>query len=179
MEKWKDIPGYEGIYEASNTGKIRTHKDKMTYSVRWNSVRSWEQRELKQKVTKDSCHRVCLWKDNKETTLLVHRLVAMAFIEKIEGKEYINHLDGNRNNNHIDNLEWCDHKENNNHAFDNGLMTTNAEIVLMNKDNGEFKHFRSMAKASEFLGGNHGYLSGCLKREKNEVRGYKVFVKGL
>jgi len=175
MEVWKDIPVYEGIYEASNTGKIRTHKYKTTHSVR-HGIRHWKQRELKQKVGKDHCHRVCLWKDKKEKTLLVHRLVAMSFIEKTKYKDCINHLNGDRNNNNVSNLEWCDHKENNNHAFDTGLMTANVEIVLMNKSKGEFKYFRSMAKASEFLNKSHGFISERIKKEKFEVDGFKIIV---
>ncbi|MCM3488805.1 NUMOD4 motif-containing HNH endonuclease [Alkalihalophilus marmarensis] len=174
MEVWKDIPGYEGIYEASNTGKIRTCRDKTTHSVR-HGIRKWEQRELKQKVSKDDCHRVCLWKEKKDKTWLVHRLVALTFLRKPNGKDYINHIDGDRHNNHVSNLEWCDHRENNNHAFDNGLMTSNQEIILMDKENAETHYFRSMAKASEFLGYKKTFLSAFLKKGKKEVKGFKIF----
>lgn len=122
-EIWKDIVGYEGIYEVSNTGKVRTHKDKTTLSDR-HGIRKWKQRELKQKVSKDNSCRVSLWKNKKEQTWLVHRLVALSFIPKIPGKEYINHIDGSRLNNTVENLEWCNHKENNNHAFDTGSSLT-------------------------------------------------------
>ncbi|GIN13174.1 HNH endonuclease [Shouchella clausii] len=176
MEEWRDVPGYEGIYEVSNTGKVRTHKNKTTHSVK-HGTRKWKQRELKQKVSKDDCRRVSLWKNKKDKTWLVHRLVAMAFLDKPEGKDYINHIDGNRANNCVENLEWCDHTENNNHAFDNGLMTSNVEVVLMNNSTRELVHFRSMAKASEYLGFRKTYLSAALKLGRTVVKGHSVFVK--
>ena len=127
---WKDVVGYEGIYEVSNTGLVRTHENKITHST-LHGERKWKQRILKQKVSKDNNHRVELYKDKKGKTWLVHRVVAFAFIPLVEGKEYINHIDGNRHNNHRLNLEWCNHTENNNHAFDTGLKKCNKRIKLI------------------------------------------------
>lgn len=130
---WKDIPGYEGIYEASTTGGIRSKEGKVTYST-LHGKRKWESRILKQKVGKDRCCRVNLYKNKKENTLLVHRLVAFTFIPTVPGKEYVNHIDGNRLNNAVENLEWCDHKENNNHAFDTGLIQTGKKAMQISAD---------------------------------------------
>ena len=168
---WKDVVGYEGIYEVSDTGLVRTHQDKTTFSSK-HGIRKWQQRTLKQKVSKDNTHRVELYKDKVGKTWLVHRLVAFAFIPQVEGKEYINHIDGNRRNNNKSNLEWCNHTENNNHAFDIGLMKA-IRIDLFNKNSAEVHSFRSLAKASEFLGKNKGFLSALLKTGTNE---YKDFV---
>lgn len=176
MEIWRDIPKYEGNYQASNLGNIRTHENKTTYTSK-HGVRKWKQRELKQKVSKDKCHRVSLWTKGKEQTWLVHRLVALAFLEKPEGKDCINHKDGDRCNNHIDNLEWCDYKENSNHAFDTGLAKTNFEVVLMNNATKKMTHFRSLAKASEYLGYRKTYLSAALKNNKNGIKDHSIFVK--
>ena len=171
---WKDVVGYEGIYEVSDTGEVRTHKDKVTYSKR-HGERKWQQRVLKQKISKDNNCRVCLYKDKKEKTWLVHRLVAMAFLEKIEGKDYVNHIDGNRLNNSVSNLEWCDHKENNNHAFDNRLIKTGQEIILYNRKTKEAHHFRSKTKASEFLGRSHGFVAELVKKGEGEYEEYVIF----
>ena len=103
-------------------------------------------------------------------------MVALAFIEKPKGKDCINHIDGDRLNNHVENLEWCDHKENNNHAFDNGLMKSNNPIVIRDLETNELKYFRSYAKASEYLGYNPGYISGVLKKKK-AIKGYEIYVK--
>lgn len=175
--EWKDVVGYEDIYEVSNTGKVRTKDGKVTYSTRWKTERVWQQRTLRQKVTKDNTCRVSLWKDGKEKTWLVHRLVAYAFIPTVEGKEFINHIDGSRLNNHVENLEWCTYKENANHAFDNELMSTNQRVILVDDVTDEMHHFRSKSKASEFLGYNSGYLSGVMKKPNFELDGYSVYVE--
>lgn len=162
-EEWKDVIGYEGIYEVSSLGRVRTHKNKTTFSKR-SGVRRWKQRVLKNKTPDGRDVRVDLWKDGKPKSFLVHRIVAEAFIPKVEGKTCINHIDGNPKNNEVSNLEWCDHTENNNHAFDIGLITTAKYARLVNTSTGETHEFRSLSKASQFLGMSSGYLSGILSK---------------
>ena len=75
MEVWKDIPNYEGIYEVSNLGRIRTHKDKITYTKR-HGKRKWKQRIMKFKgITPKTGYRISLWKDGKQKDLLVARML--------------------------------------------------------------------------------------------------------
>lgn len=174
---WKDVVGYEDIYEVSDTGQVRTKEGKVTYSTRHRTERVWKQRTLRQKVTKDKTCRVSLWKDGKERTWLVHRLVAYAFIPQVEGKDFINHIDGDRLNNRVENLEWCTYKENANHAFDNDLMPSNQKVVLVDDVTKEAHFFRSKAKASEFLGFKSGYLSNAMNRPGFELEGYTIFVE--
>lgn len=173
---WKDVVGYEGLYEVSNTGLVRTHENKTTSNARYKE-RKWKQRILKEKNHNGRDVRVSLWKNGKHKDFLVHRLVAEAFIPKIEGKNFINHIDGNPKNNCVSNLEWCDHNENNNHAFDNDLIKTGKKIILLDKQTHEPLYFRSLSKASVFLGYNDGYLSNVLKQGINEINGYEIFVK--
>lgn len=116
-ELWKDVVGYEGIYEVSSKGRVRTHKNKVTWSNRYQKWRHWKQRYLKDKTPNGRDVRVTLWKNGKRKDFLVHRLVAFAFIPMIEGKNCINHIDGNPKNNNVENLEWCNHLENNRHAL--------------------------------------------------------------
>src|SRR5690606_15982649 len=101
--EWRNVVGFEGIYEVSSEGEVRTHFDKTTYTER-HGIRRWKQRVLKQKISEDGNHRVTLYKEGKPSTHLVHRLVAFAFLEPIEGKNYVNHDDGDRNNNFVSNL---------------------------------------------------------------------------
>ena len=178
MVIWKDVVGYEGIYEVSNDGQVRTHKNKTTHSKR-HGERKWKQRILKDKNPNGTYIRVDLWKDKKPKTFLVHRLVAYAFIPEIEGKTSINHKDGNPRNNRVENLEWCNHLENNTHAFENGLIKTNKHIILIDKKTGEKKEFISMARASTFAGRNKGYISGLLKKGHNETDRYYVKLKNV
>lgn len=172
--EWKDVVDYEGIYEVSDTGEVRTKKGKTTHSER-HGIRNWEQRTLKQKVGKDNTCRVSLYKDKKGRTWLVHRLVAKAFLHRVQGKNYINHIDGSRLSNYVTNLEWCDHRENNNHAFDNDLIQTGQKIVLVDRRTRETHYFRSMARADEFLGKYPGFLSANIKKGNRKLEGYLIF----
>lgn len=110
MEIWKDIVGYEGIYQVSNTGNV-----KRVGKYR-NQMKEWESNRLLKPAKKNNGYLYCqLSKDNKTSPKMVHRLVAEAFIDNPENKPTVNHIDGNRENNNIDNLEWSTYTENNIH----------------------------------------------------------------
>lgn len=168
MEIWKDIPGYESLYEVSSLGRVRSSLGKTTSSSRFPH-RVWKQRILKQKVHvkgKRRDARVCLWKNGQEKTFLVSRLVASAFLGAREGMT-VNHIDGNSENNCIENLEWMTIQENLKHAFDTGLCDGFCrKTVLKNTKSGEEKVFRSSGEACKWLGRNHGYIYTCVKRGK-------------
>lgn len=173
QEIWKDIPNYEGLYQASNKGQIRTHKDKVTYTKR-HGKRHWKQRVLKPK-SKNSIigYRVTLWKDGKGKDYLVARLVGTTFLENlIDTNMTINHKDGNRLNNHVDNLEWLSRADNIRHGFENDLYKQ-THIKITNKQTNEEHEFRSMSVASKFIGRNHGYISNNLKKGKHENKEFK------
>jgi hypothetical protein len=112
MEKWKDIDGFEGIYQISNYGRVMNVKTK-TLKI----------------FAKHSNGYLCvhLYKQGKCSAKLVHRVVALHFIENNENKPVVNHIDGNKHNNHVDNLEWNTHLENAKHAWDNGLYDKNLD----------------------------------------------------
>lgn len=120
-EVWKDIAGYEGIYQASNFGRVKSleriihRRNQPDYAVC--------ERILKPRIGKNGYGYVILRKSDKSKTTYIHRLVAETFIEKSDGCNLVNHQDGNKLNNHIDNLEWCDSSRNNQHAFDTGLIS--------------------------------------------------------
>ena len=175
MERWKNIPGYEGLYEASSKGQIRSKKGKTTYTER-HGERVWKSRILKEKDKKGRETRYDLWKNGKSKTFLGHRLIAQTFIPNLENKPCVNHIDGNPKNNHIENLEWCTYKENEIHSLENGLSGTAITIILVDKISGEKQSFHSMSRASRFIGFNNGYISGLLKRGKNETEKYIIEV---
>lgn len=166
MEQWRDIPGYEGLYEVSNMGRIRTNANKVTSNTRF-PVRRWKQRIMKQKYHKrrsgKADARVCLWKGGKEKTFLVSRLVALAWCEGYRDGMTVDHIDGNPENNHANNLEWVSLADNIRRGFENGLYPTTRPVSV--EVDGTTRDFRSMAEASRALGYNSGYLSCKLRRE--------------
>lgn len=164
IEVWKDIPTYEGIYEVSNTGKIRTKEGKTTFSVR-HGKRVWKQRELKQKYKvsknrKDAM--VTLWKDKTPHYHIVSRLVASAFIaNNLYTDLTVNHIDGNPLNNSVENLEWLTREENVTYGFNHEQFNFCKKTIL--KSDNEIYEFRSQSEASVWLKRNHGYINHLIK----------------
>ena len=107
QEIWKDIPGYDGKYQASTYGNIRSVDRVVQFG---KNKRFISGRVLKQQKDVYGYSMV-----NLPKTIKVHRLVAMTFIPNEDGKEQINHIDGNKKNNRVENLEWVTAKENVNH----------------------------------------------------------------
>lgn len=96
-EIWKDIKGYEGLYQVSNLGRVKSMR---------------KQKIMKPWITNKGYYMLSLWNSNGKSKYLVHRLVAIAFLNKKDGKYFCDHIDGNPLNNNVENLRWCTHKEN-------------------------------------------------------------------
>lgn len=175
-EEWADIKGFEGIYLISSEGRVKSPAGKVTFSER-HGMRVWKERLLKNKTDKSGYKRVCLYKDKKQYTFLVHRLVAEAFIPNVKGCTIVNHLNGNPSDNNVENLEWTDHYGNLMHAFKNDLNKNNCPIVLHNVKTGEIHRFLSLSEAGHYIGYNHGYLSAVLKSGQDKVDDYEIFIK--
>jgi hypothetical protein len=162
MEVWKDIPGYEGIYQASTLGRIRTPEGKTTSNERYGT-RHWKSRILKGRGDNYATgRRVSLWKDGKPKDFLVARLVALTFIGEPTEKFTVNHKDGNRLNNRVENLEWLSSGDNTRHGFETGLFSSQKAIYVIIE--GEKFRFRSLSKCDEFLGRHKGYTSDRVKK---------------
>lgn len=167
-ELWRDVPGYEGIYQASNLGRIRIAPDKVTANSRYPE-RHWRCRILKPKATytKRQDERVTLWKDGAPRDYLVARLIAMTWCKGFSEDLTINHIDGDCRNNSANNLECVTLADNIRHGFNTGLYKSiQKPVALLTEDEAILK-FASMAEASRFLGHKNGYLSAAiLKRRK-------------
>lgn len=107
QEIWKDVKGYEGLYQVSNLGNV--------YSTKTAKI-------LKSQISGKGYKTVCLHKNNVPHTNQLHRLIAQAFIPNPNNYPQINHIDGNKTNNNINNLEWCDQSYNIKEAYRLGLM---------------------------------------------------------
>ena len=113
-EEWRPVVGYEGLYEVSNKGRVRSLERKVPYVSNGLYRERTQPARMMRLQDKQGYKQVGLWKDGKGKTQKVHRLVAMAFIPNPdpERKQDINHLDEVHGNNCVENLEWCTREEN-------------------------------------------------------------------
>ncbi|HDR4551277.1 NUMOD4 motif-containing HNH endonuclease [Bacillus cereus] len=118
-ELWKPISGYEGIYEVSSLGRVRS-LDRVVVDYR-GIEKSVGGKILKPGVTNKGYYIVSLNSVDKRHTLTVHRLVANAFVPNLDNKPQVNHINGIKTDNRICNLEWLTNEENMKHAINNGL----------------------------------------------------------
>lgn len=116
-EVWKDVVGYEGIYEISNLGRMRSIVRTVRHNNRVTGVQTVGGTLFSINLNRLGYAFVTLFKNGKGKVKKIHRLVAMAFIPFVEGKTYVNHINGIRNDNRVENLEWCTQAENNLHRF--------------------------------------------------------------
>jgi len=141
MEIWKDIPGYEGLYQVSDCGQVK--------SCSHSEIS--KERILKYHLHKKGYHRLTLYKDGKEKKFLVHRLVALAFLEGDQTLT-VNHIDECKTNNHVSNLEYLSNAENT-RAWNKNNPERRAEINRYKKvlDTQTGKIFPSMRAVSRYM----------------------------
>ena len=109
-EIWKPVKGYEGLYEVSNFGRVRSLPKLGFYNK--NNTRLLKQRD------NGFGYKICQFmKDGKRHTMATHRAVALSFVANPQGKKQVNHIDGDKSNNNWVNLEWCTNSENQLHKF--------------------------------------------------------------
>jgi len=132
---WKPIRGYEGLYEISDKGQVKS-------LIGWNGKRYINREKiLKPTKTTTGYWKIELVKNKNRKSKKIHRLIAIAFIPNPEKKPNINHIDGNPLNNSLENIEWCTQKENVDHALRIGLrklvkipQKELEELYLVNKN---------------------------------------------
>jgi len=165
-EIWKDIAGYEDLYEVSNMGRVR--------SLRFGKTRLL-------KPGKNTCGylQVNFYKDGKKKMFLVHRLVADAFIPNPQGYPVINHRDENPANNHVDNLEWCSQAYNVRYGtglkrmamkLKNGPLAK--QVLQYDRDSNLVRIWPSAQEAKRQLGFNRGHICQCCNGERKSAYGY-------
>ena len=168
-EIWKDIPNYEGYYQVSNKGNIKS----LQFQCNLTNKKYPREKILKQKIDKQKNKRVSLWKDGKEKSWLVHRLVGISFLGNTDESMTINHKDGNRLNNNVSNLEWCTLKENIQHGFSNNLYSHQTPIRIINKTTNKTIEYNSLSKGSIAIGKNPKYIYGKIKNNRYENNEYR------
>ena len=174
MAEWRDIPGYEGLYQVSDDGRVKS-------IARQGNAAPGERRR-----TPDAYGylQVSLYRDKKYIRAKVHRLVAMAFIPNPENKPQVNHIDGDKANNRVENLEWVTDSENKKHAHANGYYDKCAKrlsrtTIVTNLKTGERYVCKSRTEAGKIAGIGYSYVSDLVRSRhgKNTAKGY-MFEKG-
>ena len=179
-EVWKDVKGYEGYYQVSNLGQVRSLDRTIPFR---GGEKKLEGMILKQKLNK-GYNVVGLSVEGKQQGKLTSRLVAEAFIVNPENKPEVNHIDENKQNNMVENLEWVTSKENANHGTRNSKVIGNLEntsiearkpVVMIDKrTNKHLLAFGSVNDAFHYLEKEPGgYISRVCRGEATTAYGYK------
>lgn len=174
-EEWRDIKGYEGLYQISSKGQVKS------LARPCKGFGDYYAKERIKKISRDGVGycRVALSKNGKKKHILVHRLVAKAFIPNPDNLPEVNHKDENKENNYVDNLEWCTPKYNSNYGNRNEkLREINRRyfkaVYQIDKNTGEIiKLWECIREASRKLSIRDHLISRVCKGRNETAGGYK------
>lgn len=191
-EIWKDIDGYEGYYQISNFGRVKSlarfvfNKDGSLQRFKKETIKS-------PKLDKDGYLKVTLSVNGNNKTFPIHRLVANAFLQNGNSELEVNHIDLNRKNNRIDNLEWVTHVDNVRHSVSQGKYQCHSgsnngrskPMIVYNLDGSFVERFEYGHKCAEWMINNnyckgkspHGVLDSIRKCIKNNKQYYNFIIK--
>lgn len=156
-EIWKDIKGYEGLYQVSNLGRVKS-KHRGSESI------------LKSIINSRGYMHVCLCKNSTRKWFKVHRLVALHFLDNPENKPEVNHIDEDKRNNMVSNLEWC--TTNYNVNYGTRTERTSKPIKVIDIANGEYNTYYSIRECARRLNLSSGNICKCLKGISRQLGGY-------
>ena len=164
MEIWKDIQGYEGIYQVSNLGRVKSI-ERVTKEGNHRS-----EKQMKLQKTKRGYLTVILTKDGNQKLHYVHRLVGIAFIPNPTGKEQINHINEQKEDNRVENLEWSTAKENMNWgtAIDRRSKKLRKPVICIELG----MLFDGLPEAEKQTGAKRSNICKCLKGIRETAGGY-------
>lgn len=184
-EIWKDIKGYEGFYQVSNLGRIKSLDRIIKYKRNKKVLRKQIGKILKQANRKEYKF-VALLKEAKRKQYSVHRLVAEAFIPNPDNLPEVNHLDFNPSNNCVTNLEWCTKSRNIKYSYDfgrrkspkamlgkKGRLHSRSKPILQYDLNGNFiKQWDCILEVERKLNIKNSNIVKCCKSTRNKAGGY-------
>ena len=156
-EIWCPIKGFEGLYEVSDQGRVK-------------SIGYGDDRILKPQRIKTGYLLVGLRKNREQKWYLVHRLVAQAFIPNPDNLPQVNHKDENKDNNFVHNLEWCDRKYNCNYGTRNQRISK--PVLQFTKDGELVKDWKSTNDVERNLNCSHSSISECCLGKRKTAYGF-------
>jgi hypothetical protein len=168
-EIWKDIPGYEGLFQASSKGRIKSLK-RMVIRGYKNHPRTVPEKIRTLSLDKFGYYHIALSKENKRKNYFVHRLIALTFIKNPNNLPQVNHIDGNKKNCCIENLEWVNQSENLKHAYRIGLQKPSGgavkykPVAQYSLDGELICKYKSITEAMKATGA--GSISACVNNKK-------------
>jgi len=171
--EWRDIEGFEGSYQVSNTGLVK--------SLKFKTERIMKPRRKKTTHKNGSItlgyEELVLSNGGVKKSKLIHRLVAQAFIPNPENKPEVNHIDEDKGNNNLDNLEWNTHEENSNHGTKNIRSANKQSMAVIGVDiTGHIVEIHSSIRSAERLTGyGHSNISACTNGKKKTYMGLEWF----
>jgi hypothetical protein len=167
-ESWKSVVGYEGLYEVSSFGCVKSLKRKYA-----------GERMLKQRKASSGYLYVDLYKNGTRKSFRVHKLVANSFVENPLSLPQINHIDGNKQNNNVRNLEWCTARGNIVHAVKHGLKRSTRNHAAISKtvkmytsDGAYINTYPSTREAERQTGILQQSISKCCLGKRRTAGGY-------
>lgn len=177
QEVWKDIKGYEGIYQVSNMGRVKTLEKKLHT---WNGGRTQQETILKPIIQRSGYAHVGLWSSSKCKQSRLHRLVAETFCPNDDplNKTQVNHINENKLDNRAENLEWVTAKQNTNYGgcIARRIYGREKAVECLSKSTQEpIRTFKSQAEANAWCGvaRNDGHISACCNHKQKTAYGYR------
>lgn len=170
-EVWKPVVGYEGLYEVSSEGRVKS-LSRVVKAPR-NTTRLLGERLLTPTTEKEGYKVVGLRVNGKLSQKRVHRLVAEAFLNNPEEKTQVNHINEIKSDNKLSNIEWSTSKENSNHGTRIARIVEKRSIPLIatSIESGEEIHFKSSMEA-EREGFSNSHVIACCKGNRKTHKGY-------
>lgn len=175
-EIWRDVAEYEGYYQVSNLGNVRSVERTVARSNYFVVLKS---QVLKPAIRTAGYLFVNLSKDSKVKTKNIHRLVADAFLPNPQCKQEVNHKNGNKTDNNINNLEWCSRSENMIHSYDVlgnrrfGKDNPRAKVILQIKNGKVIGRFYGCYEAERMTGVKYGNINQCCNHRRKTANKYE------
>lgn len=160
IERWKDVAGYEGLYQVSCLGRVRSLDTIDSLGRKHVGV------ILKDADNGNGYRVVCLHKQGTRRTRTVHSMVAIAFVNNPNAFTEVNHLDGDKRNNRSDNLEFCNRRSNMIHAVKTGLHTKFGQKQVMCVETGVVFDSTKAAEIWAGIKSGNGRISSCCKHRR-------------